>query len=659
MAYNSTAYGSHEDALPHEREGRMELPRGIEYAGEGEDKSEMLMLLDSCRRHWERREIFRRQRRRSRNYYRGRQWYELVEDPDNQGEMISERALIERQGRVPWVMNHIQAVVRNLKGQYRLNRSDRAVFAVSGEADPDIMDQVNLGLRAVRRYNKMHTIEPDQFEEHLLSGASCFYVSLEYDHKLDRNEVYIEPVDQSRLFYNLDLDDRRMNGIRIIGRLMDLTRDEMLAAYAVDDAGNYSAGKAEKIRDQYANYGGTQWDLWTKHGFDRHDSVDFYNTYDTNRWRVVEVWCQKHELVSYVHDRASGTFGQMALSDAEIMEIEDEREAAGLPGIEVTKRLEPVWHVYHLTPYGDILFSQRSPYWHEAHPYVVGVSTLLDGETWGLVESVIDPQRWLNRITSMLDFSLAASAKGVLLIDEDMIPDDMSLDDFAAEWTKANGVVRFKPKPGFPIPQQIASNAIPAGAFEMLAALKQWIEETSGVTGPMQGFEPKSGTPASLYQQQVIQASTTNLDYFESFMEFCHEVDRKTLQVMLQGFAERRQINEPGSQVGAVYDPEAVRALDWDVALGDVSDTATYRQLFEADLQNFLGAGYLNFGTYLEMSSHPKAKQLLRVIQRDDPAIAEMSAIDIAQAMGPAGGQGNQLAAGQPRQAAASVPTLN
>ena len=45
-----------------------------------------------------------------------------------------------------------------------------------------------------------------------------------------------------------------------------------------------------------------------------------------------------------------------------------------------------------------------------------------------------------------LDFAMSASQQGVLLVDEDSIPDDLDLEDIVEEWTKYRGVIKLKMK---------------------------------------------------------------------------------------------------------------------------------------------------------------------------------------------------------------------
>jgi len=616
----------------------MELPRDTAVATyeppvdpkDGGRNTKTWALLDKCRHWWEARQDYRDRRARARNYYRGKQWDELITDPDNPDVTAQEKTIIERQGRIAWVMNHVGATVRNLKGQYRQNRSERAVYAVSRQ-DTEATEMMNIALRGVRRYNKSKTVEADQFEEHIISGACAWRVGIEFDSRLNRNEVRIHPVDQSRLFFNLDIRDRRMEDIRVIGELHDLTMPQILMAFAHDDTGQFQPEQAQRIRDIYGRESDDHYDSIGDYGPEYTDSIDFWDTHDQNLFRVFEIWEQEYKLVQFAHDLMTGDYGDYTGDDLFTAAVNAERELAGQPGIQIVSRYEPVWHCYFLGPRGELLYEADTPYFHEEHPYIIGLSVLVDGDTWGLVEQIIDPQRWLNRLVASMDHSMMSAAKGLLLVPEDTIPADMDISDFAETWSRANGVLKIKLKPGASPPAQIANSAIPVESWQMMDNLKTWIQEVSGVTGPMQGYDPKSGTPASLYQQQVVQASTTNLDYFESFLEAIYELDRKTLKVIMQAFDEERYLNEPSLRGFIQYSPEAVREVDFDVAQGNVTDTATYRQLWEQDLQTFLSSGHIDFFTYLEMSSHPKADALLKLLQQGMPELGAMP-IDAIQA---------------------------
>jgi hypothetical protein len=283
--------------------------------------------------------------------------------------------------------------------------------------------------------------------------------------------------------------------------------------------------------------------------------------------------------------------------------------------------------VYFLDPLGRVLYSGPTPYTHESHPYSLGLVTLVDGETWGMIEDIIDPQRLVNRITTAIDYMFGASSKGVLMVPEDSIPENMTADDFASEWTKFNGVIRYKAKPGVPQPQQVVQNSIPVGLFDWLNIQQQNIMNISAVNGPSLGQTPPSGTPASLYYQQVQQASINNRDYFDSFFETRRQRDLKVCKTFIQYWDDMRYLGVAGRRADGkttiTFDPARVKDFEFDIIISDSPDTPAARQLMEEYLTNLLQQNRLTFKQYLQLSSHPKADVILAVIEKTNPLLAQ------------------------------------
>src|SRR5690606_27505457 len=119
------------------------------------------------------------------------------------------------------VMNLASNVINNIDGQFRQNRSGRLAFAEERD-DEEAVEMMNLARKAVRRYNESEVIEADQFKEHVLSGAAGFASTIRWDPRLQRHEIRDAEVDQTKFFYNLDVFDRRMTGLRLVGELHDV-----------------------------------------------------------------------------------------------------------------------------------------------------------------------------------------------------------------------------------------------------------------------------------------------------------------------------------------------------------------------------------------------------------------------------------------------------
>lgn len=224
--------------------------------------------------------------------------------------------------------------------------------------------------------------------------------------------------------------------------------------------------------------------------------------------------------------------------------------------------IDHYWYYYYLTPFGDILKEGETPYEHKSHPYVFKAYPFIDGEIHSFVADVIDQQRYTNRLITLYDFIMRASAKGVLLFPEGCEPDGMSMEDIAEEWGKFDGIVYYKPKPGVAVPQQIANNSTQIGITELLNLQLKFFEDISGVNGALQGKPGYANQSAALYNQQTQNATTSLLDLLDSFSYFVKDGAIKDVKNMQQFYDTKRIFNIVGKNAWVEYDPKTIRDVD-------------------------------------------------------------------------------------------------
>lgn len=592
------------------------------HQAKGEDKQRALTLLRDRALGWYMaRDAFRVERIESRNDYRGRQYEYLVEDDD--GNMVKAKDYIQRQGRVTVALNLTANIINNMHGQFLVNKSDRAVFATSIEGDAEAK-ALDMALRASRRRNSSHVIEADNAREHFLSGASCFKSVIKWDPKLNRHEVKDARVDQTRLFYNMDIRDRRLDGLNMIGELHDATYHQIVSQFA------RSQKEAEEIKgklDQAAGSFGHQ-----QYGHDVHDSINFFGSIDPGMNRLIETWVQSYDWVRFGYDplwQITEGYDQIVLNDAQIAKIQNERRELGLPLLELDeKRFEPTWRYYIMTPEAQLISEGQTPYWHGEHPYTNGLAMHMDGETWGAISNVKDPQRWLNRLVSQIDHGINTSGKGALGVDQEVLQNSgKTAQDVLEAYTRADGIVDLAlgGKSWDQVIKQLPHGQMNNNVVNLIPMIVSFVERISGVNDAAQGFAPKAGTPASLYNRQIVQASTNAFGYLSSYYDALHLKDRKEVQLIQQSHQERRVFSESvnGRQLTVEYDPDRVMNIDADVAIADVDHTPTQRQQNEDMLFQLAQTGMLPIEIYLAMSGVPKATEALEMLQQMKAAAAE------------------------------------
>ena len=296
--------------------------------------------------------------------------------------------------------------------------------------------------------------------------------------------------------------------------------------------------------------------------------------------------------------------------------------------IEYEFATERFWYYRYMSPYGHVLQEGRSPYWHGEHNYVLHLYPLIQGRLGNFVEQFIDQQRAINRTATLIDFIRGTSSKGVLVVDDDAF-ESMSREEVIDEYVRYNGVLFVKLKPGQSIDgvvRQYNSGAAVAGDFELLNLQLRLINEISGVNSAMQGQSPRSGTPASLYAQQVQNSSLNLKGLFDGFRTFRRRRDAKVMKTLQQYYNESRYIDLAGSQYSEEakwYDPQKVQDSELDITISEGYNTPAFQMVANDFLMELFRANALDVKTMLENSSYPFATKILEAIKRNEEAAAQ------------------------------------
>ena len=96
----------------------------------------------------------------------------------------------------------------------------------------------------------------------------------------------------------------------------------------------------------------------------------------------------------------------------------------------------------------------------------------------------------------------------------------MDLQEVADEWSRFNGVIPYRARPGLPMPTQVSANSTNIGITELLKIEMQMLEDISGVSPTLQGKLVANGTSGTLFAQQNEAAQTSLLDVLRSFDDF-------------------------------------------------------------------------------------------------------------------------------------------
>lgn len=575
-------------------------------------------VLWEAQQYWWAMETFRQDRERNKNYTYGRQWDDVI---CVDGVSMKEEDYIRKQGNVPLKNNLIRRMVQAVLGVYRSQAKEPTCTARDRD-EQKYGETMSTVLQCNMQLNRMTRINARCMEEFLISG---FVVQRKwYGWREDKLDCWTDYVQPNNFFIDNNMRDFRGWDVSCLGEVHDISFESLCQRFA------HSPADFERLADIYrlARDKRALTTAYEDFGYPLQGYYDFLVPRDTSRCRVIEVWRKESKPRYRCHDVNSGDVFKVDVEDFEEFvgsvnrkRLEDARELGmakeDVPLIKYEWFIDSYWYYYYLTPFGDILEEGETPYEHKSHPYVFLAYPFIDGEIHSFVSNVIDQQRYTNRLITMYDWIMRASAKGVLLFPEECLPKGMSMEEVADEWARFNGIIMIKtPKDGRTIPQQIANNCTQIGISELLNMQLKFFEDISGVNGALQGKPGYSGMSASLYNQQAQNATTSLLDLLDTFSEFIRDGATKDVKNIQQFYDTPRVFNIAGKNCSIVeYDPKKIRNVEFDLSIVESTATPTYRAMANEMLMELWKAQAISVEQLLEHGDFPFGDELLQSIK--------------------------------------------
>ena len=565
-------------------------------------------------------EDFRRKARRNKMYTFEDQWGDTVKVGCK---TMTERQSIIKQGKVPLQNNRIRGIVRSVNGVFQSQQTEP--ICVSRDRDEQGKGELmSTALQYVYQLNKLWGIDGLNFNYFLITGLAAFKST--YGWMNNKMDVWTHLINHNNIFFDNNMNDPRHWDCHLIGEIHDAGLYDVMDQFSLGNP-----ARAEEIRRMYSYCDKERTINYINNlTLDNKKDLNFFVPTDDTRCRVIEVWKKESKERLLVHDSLTGDFYKTETEESSALDIENqkrliEQTMAGVRPedmklIQYKWFIDNYWYYYFLTPVGDVLQEGETPFWHESHPYSFKVYPFYDNQIYPFVSDFIDQQRYINRLITLQDFVISASAKGVLAIDEESIPEGYKIEDIVEQWAVFNGVILYTSKnnPSVKLPQQIVSNSNQLGLSEMLSIQLKLLEDISGVQGALQGKAPAAGTPAALYMQQVQNSTTSLVELFEAYRELREERDYKNMKLIQQFYTEPKYINIIGKNStpnSMFYDPNKVRNAEFDLSITESTSSLAYRMIMNDFLMQLFGQGQITLNELLENGAFPFADKLLQAVK--------------------------------------------
>lgn len=449
---------------------------------------------------------FRANRLRNKRFTYGDQWHDLMDrsrddaltrQSGNNALHITEWDYYHDRGSTPITNNLLRQLVKTIVGRFRTH-------VLANEKS------LSKAVAVASRHNLLDELDSRALEEFLISGSCVQRIDVERHLLTERADV--RNVNANNFFMN-PVRDPLLRDCEIVGQLHD-----MGIAHVVRLLSGGSRGRGEWLRKVCG--GATASDAETfanALGADNAGSNGFWQPAESGKCRVIEVWTLESREVTLCHDTQTATVS--------LLPHDCKRSSKG------DKRyrwdIAMVWHCRWFSNTGVLLDEYDSPFAHGEHPFAIKLYPLTDGEVHSFVEDVIDQQKYVNRLITLIDHIMLSSAKGVLVFPESALPDNFSWSDMRKIWSNCNGLLPYNDSATSAMPQQISTNNTNIGAFEMVQLQMRLLEEISGVTGALQGRAATNKNSVRLYEAESQNSANALADIFETFNSFRKARNRK------------------------------------------------------------------------------------------------------------------------------------
>ena len=582
-------------------------------------------VLMEAQHYWNQMEDFRKERERNKRYTYGKQWDDVI---CVDGKKMTEEEYIKRQGNVPLKNNLIRRLVRSVLGVYRSQCKEPTCTARDRD-EQKLGETMSTILQCNMQLNRMPEVYARTMEEFLISGFIVHRKS--YGWRNGKEDCWTDYVQPNNFFIDNNMRDFRGWDVSVLGEVHDISFGQLCEQFAS------SPEEYQRLRQVYS---------WAQHkdylvsyaerfGYSRLENYDFLFTNEPGRCRVIEIWRKEQKPRYRCHDYQNGDIFKIDIADHNRVVVEENErrmrmaKEVGMPVDEVPLIkakwfVDDYWYFYYLSPFGDILREGETPYEHNSHPYIFKAYPFIDGEIHSFVADVIDQQRYTNRLITLYDWIMRASAKGVLMLPEDCLPDGVSIEDFAESWAEFNGVIVYKPSKSGRVPEQVANNSTNIGIAELLNMQLKFFEDISGVTGALQGKTGFAGESAAHYNQQTQNATMSLLDLLECFSGFVVDAAYKDVKNMQQFYDSKRVFNIAGKSGAEIeYDPKKIRDVEFNMSITESTTTPAYRHLANDMLMQLWQAKAISVEQLLEHGDFPFADELLQSLKSQKEQLAQ------------------------------------
>jgi len=367
-------------------------------------------------------------RNRNADFYANRQW------------TAEEIAKHTEQFRKAYVFNEIQNKVDHLVGTQMQTRLDAKCMPRErgDEAQAELLTYL---VKWAEQVNNLEYVETEVFLEALLGGVGVSVVRWERE-DIQYGYPKIEKVPANEIMWDvhsrkMDLTDARWMARTMIMTRMDaaeifpqhlklIDRANLMDSYLFKDTSSLMSTHQKEIYNRKYN---------ETPGKDLLQVIEHYERFKRYRYTVAD------DIAGKVYEFDTDKEAQ-AMYDGLVEGYTSEGNVLVNP--DASPRIALVVDTTDGFIQTIIIGDEVAEYEMTSltdYPFVLNFAYFLDGEYWGFVDSLIDPQRLVNTFFSQWEYQLGASTKNLITVVASMLRKGVSIEDVRRELSKTAPVL--------------------------------------------------------------------------------------------------------------------------------------------------------------------------------------------------------------------------
>lgn len=599
-----------------------------------------LQLLSRAENAWQQLYDLRKRRERNINYCFIDQWSDWVRDEN--GKMVKESTRVsKRTGGVALQNNHLIKIIHTLSGLYSKQATEPVCFSRTPDCD-EKADVMTAALQANWQNHGLSDILVSEMEEMLYGGMS---VVIEEWASIDGVEdSYTFVIEPSHFFFESAGIDPLHRDVELIGHFEDYSLGKLAARFAHS---KYDYKQLEYIYEPYMHT-----DKFSLASVQQTDKLKdpYWDAADHDMCRVYHVWTKEHKMRYRCKDVMDFDNPLYRIEVEDLPKVKAKNDAriaqaasVGIPVEEVPvitwgsdedcsngeAIFDTYWHYQALAPNGLILEEYDNPYEHKSHPYTFKCYEYVNGDVIPYISSVIDQQRYINRLVTLFDIVIQASAKGVTMIPKSCVPRNMSEAEFARSIRETGNFLFYDDHDGRiqNKPEVIVSNTNMTGITEMLQLQLGFIPEISSVSGALQGKTPSANTAASRYAMETQNSTTAVSALLMKFGSFENDVAKKKMLNIHQYYQKGNisVMRSNGYTEVVNYDPKDVDDVRFGVRILMSPENPVFRMAVGDLVSEMWQAGAVDAAQRLSMAYIPGGHAIRKELENVQRMMAQQA----------------------------------